>query len=196
MIKVLFTKGNHKLPKTTYILNTGSATDCPSRKLGLCQCPDKCYAMKAEKQYPAVLSFRRKQREVFTLLSAEELADSLLNSSRRARVYKMESFRFSEAGDFENQKDVEKMALLCKILTSNGVQCYGYTARTDLDLAPLIGASTVNVSNDFGRWAEKGANRFQAVEEYSSGSNHCMMNCAICHKCATCKGRTIEVKIH
>jgi len=195
-IKIEFTKGNKKLPKTTYILNVGTAHNCPSDKLGLCEVSDKCYAKKAEIQYPDVLPFRKRQRNVFNRCNAETIASALLESSKKARLNKMIFFRFSEAGDFKNQKDVDKMSEICKILTSNGVKCYGYTARTDLDLTGLLLFSSVNVSNDLNGWKEKGANRFKAVPEYTKKNLRCAGSCKACDICSRFKGKTIEVEIH
>jgi hypothetical protein len=194
--QVEFTKGNKKLPATTYILNCGSASDCPSDKLGLCEVSKECYAKKAEIQYPDVLPFRKRQRNVFTRISGENIASELLKSSKRSRSNKMVHFRFSEAGDFRNQKDVEKMATICRILSENGVKCYGYTARTDLDLTGLLNWSSVNVSNDLNQWKDKGANRFLAVKEYSKKNLRCVGSCKVCDICSRFKGKTVEVEIH
>jgi len=191
-----FTKGNKKLPKTTYILNVGSAHDCPSDKLGLCEVSDKCYAKKAEIQYPDVLPFRKRQRNVFNRCNAETIASGLLDSSKRSRKNKMLHFRFSEAGDFRSQKDCDKMADICRILSANGVKCYGYTARTDLDLTGLLLFASVNVSNDLNSWKAKGANRFKAVEKYTKKNLRCAGSCKICDICSRFKGKTVEVEIH
>ena len=49
---VLGSEGNLKIPSSTAIFNMGSATDCPSLKLGLCKAyfngKHICYAKKAE----------------------------------------------------------------------------------------------------------------------------------------------------
>lgn len=105
-------------------------------------------------------------------------------------------FRFSEAGDFRSQKDVDKMTVICKTLSNNGVKCYGYTARTDLDLASLFNWSAVNVSNDLNSWKKKGANRFKAVEKYTKKNLRCAGSCKVCDICSRFKGKTVEVEIH
>lgn len=195
-MKIEFTKGNKKLPKTTYILNVGSASDCPSDKLGLCEVSKACYAKKAEIQYPDVLPFRKRQRAVFSRCKAETIANALLEASKRSRTSKMRHFRFSEAGDFRDQKDADKMARVCEILSQNGVKCYGYTARTDLDLVGLLLFASVNVSNDLNSWKEKGANRFKAVESYTKKNLRCAGSCKVCDICSRFKGKTVEVEIH
>ena len=45
-----FTKGNSKLPTSTYIFNMGTGLLCAGRALGLCQCSHCCYAQDAEKK--------------------------------------------------------------------------------------------------------------------------------------------------
>ena len=82
-MKVKFTIGNKKLPKTTYILNVGTALDCPSEKLGLCDVAKECYAKKAERIYPQVEPFRQHQRRVFDDVDAEHIAQVLLDASER-----------------------------------------------------------------------------------------------------------------
>ena len=105
-------------------------------------------------------------------------------------------FRFSEAGDFEDQADVDKMAMICQILSANGVKCYGYTARSDLDLRGLLVEARVAVSNDHNAWILKGANRFKAVKKFTGKNMRCVADCNICTLCSRLSGKTIEVEIH
>jgi hypothetical protein len=189
-------QGNKKLPKTTSIFNCGTATECPSKRLGLCQCASVCYAKKAEIIYPQVKPYRERQRDIVTYISPVAFAFALLAKSKRVRKTKMKIFRFNESGDFENQKDIQWFSEVCRILSSHGVKCYGYTARTDLDLEPLLKYSTVQVSNDLNNWVARGANRFRAVKEYSENANRCLGDCRICNKCIVSKGKEFEVKIH
>lgn len=190
---VKFSCGNKKLPKGTYILNMGSATECPSKALGMCQCSDKCYAFKAERMWPAVLPFRKAQKVAFRKYSPKRIANALLKRSKRARLHKMTHLRFSESGDFENQKAVEKMASICKILSENGVICYGYTARKDLDMSSLVKYATVNgsgfkVNNEF---------RFIPRGESSDGCDKvCAGNCRICSLCSSGNNLIIGVNEH
>ena len=81
MMNIRIVKGNHKLPASTYILNMGSATDCPSRKRGLCQAGKACYALKAEIQYPNCLPARRKDTAIWKATSAVSIAAQLLATS-------------------------------------------------------------------------------------------------------------------
>lgn len=193
MVRVV--KGNTKLPATTYILNMGPANDCPSLKLGLCQAGKNCYARRSEYLYKRVLPARLYEQKVWQALSAMEIASQLLLASKQSRKYPMKGFRFSEAGDFYSQSDVEKMAELCSILKKQGVKCYGYTARTDLDLTSLIKVAKVNVSNDLNNWNTKGANRFLMVRELSKGLA-CKSDCSICSLCFKVTNKTIQIKRH
>lgn len=151
--------------------------------------------MKAEIQYPATLPFRERQREVFNTMGAAEIALALLDASVRSHTNKMKHFRFSEAGDFETQADVDKMAEICRILGEHGVTCYGYTARTDLDLNELIYHASLNVSNDLNGWTSHGANRFKAVKETTS-KYVCAGDCRKCSLCFNLGGQEIQVALH
>ena len=44
-IEIKVRNGNSKIGKDTFILNITSATDCPTKKLGLCKIPKLCYAL-------------------------------------------------------------------------------------------------------------------------------------------------------
>ena len=188
--------GNLKLPKSTYIFNSGAAMDCPSRKLGLCQCEAICYAMRAENMYVEVLPYRRRQHQILNTVTANEFVCALIQKSKRACINKCKSFRYNEAGDFETQANVEWFADVCRQLAAHGIVCYGYTARTDLDLTNLILYSSVQVSNDNGNWTSRGANRFVVVDEYTPGKLHCAGNCRICTLCQNISGQRIEICKH
>ncbi len=172
------------------------SSNCPSDRLGLCEVSKECYAKTAERMYPDCLPFRERQRKVFDTVSAEDIALALLRSSARAKKHKMLNFRFSEAGDFEDQADVEKLTAICGILKENGVKCYGYTARTDLDLSGLLKVARVAVSNDLFGWHGRGANRFKAVPEFTGKALRCVGDCSLCSLCARLTNKLIEVEIH
>ena len=190
---ILFSKGNKKLPKSTYILNMGSATNCPSKALGLCPIGDSCYALKAEIQYPDCLPYRMKQELAFSINTAEDIATALLKASKQARKHKMKYFRFSEAGDFQSQTDVYKMTEVCRILSKSGVVCYGYTARKDLDMKQLMQFATVQGSGFML------SNKFKAVSNIRGIPEKfgiCRGNCSKCTLCKVSNHKTIYVKLH
>ena len=198
MITDHIAKGNYKLPESTWIFNSCSATDCPSKALGLCQCPEKCYALKAEKQYPNVKPYRDRQLEITKTVSPTDFANDLIASSKRARnpEKKMKAFRFNESGDFADQTQLDWFTSVCKILKAKGIKCYGYTARTDLDLRGLVGVAGVNVSNDGGDWINKGCNRFKAVDCATGDHRVCVGDCRLCSLCVNPIGEIVEVPIH
>jgi len=196
IVKALVSKGNKKLPKKTWIFNSGAATDCPSRKLGLCQAGSLCYAMKAEKMYPKVLPYRRKQFQITQTVDPKAFALHLLAESKRSTKNPMRAFRFNESGDFVNQAQLDWFTAVCRVLKSKRVSCYGYTARTDLDLSRLLKVATVQVSNDLHGWIEQGANRFKMVDEPSPLHLECAGDCRICKLCQTQKGKIIQVEQH
>jgi len=132
--------GNMKLDGgNVMVYNMTSARSCPADRLGMCPLgrlhgDGKCYAWKAERLRPSVRAYRNRQ-ELYWRTSYDP--DDFVEALREQTDY----FRFSEAGDFAAQEDVEKMALLCKTLRRTaGIKCYGYTRRVDLDLTPLLDA--------------------------------------------------------
>lgn len=179
-------KGNKKIGNDTLIINITSATDCPSKKLGLCKHPGKCYAMKAERQYPACLPYRRSQTEVFDSMRVNDIVAEfrrLIKASKTPVKY----IRYSESGDFRSQQDVDKLSMIARHLHSDGVTMYGYTARRDLDFTKawmVVNGSGFMVHNEF-----------KAVTDPQSG-NTCPGNCRDCNKCKVRSGQTIEVKYH
>lgn len=197
IVKKLVSKGNTKLPKTTWIFNAGSATNCPSRKLGLCQAGDDCYALKAERQYPNVLPYRERQFNITQTMSPETFATAIKVLRDSSRKFKDITFRFNEAGDFINQEQVDWFTRVCGYLKGFGIVCYGYTARTDLNLSKLLKVSSVMVSNDKGEWLSKGANRFKKYPKGGKGfENNCVGDCRVCKMCLNFKGKVIGVESH
>ena len=95
-----YTIGNKKIGKDTLIFNMGSATNCPSKKLGLCKHCDKCYALKAEKMYPQVLPFRQKQEKYWLNTSIDLIIDDFVLALTKHKNIKY--VRFNESGDFHS----------------------------------------------------------------------------------------------
>ena len=183
--------GNRKLPETTVIWNCGAARDCPSRDLGLCQAGKHCFARNSERYQNWSLSFRRRQHQIMRTVPAETIAEGILNRCK-GRKTTVKLFRFGQSGDPLDQKDITTLTVICKVLSDNGIGCYGFTARTDLDLIPLLKVASVCVSNDKYGWLKKGANRFRIVA-HPTGKNHvCPKDCTICDACSRLKGCIIE----
>jgi hypothetical protein len=133
-LKISF--GNHKLGDDTAIINMGTAKDCPARKLDMCWVVKKgikCYAEKAEDQYPrTVPSYREAQKAYWTETSAEQIRTDLIKKFERRRK-PTRYLRFNESGDFHGQQDVGKLSRIAESLEKRGITTYGYTARRDLD---------------------------------------------------------------
>ena len=186
MDKSLFRKGNKKVGKDTLIFNMCSATDCPSEKLGLCSICTKCYAKKAERQYPAVLPFRRRQEKAWESVSVKEFVEAFLSVAKGIKY-----FRFSESGDFKSQKDVTKMVSIAKSLAKHGIITYGYSARKDLNFRALKKVAVLNGSGFMGN------NQFKPVKEFSGNNPKCNgSDCSICKLCKISLGKQIEVLEH
>jgi len=177
-----YSRGNKKIGRDTAIINFTSALECPSRRRGLCRVCQICYARKAERQYPAVLPYRRRQARQWQAQGIERIARELPALGRIKYV------RFSEAGDFSGQRDVEKLGALARIRPD--LVFYGYTARRDLDFRDLPANVVVNGS------AFPVHNTFTAVPAYTPGAIKCQGNCRRCNLCKARRGIKIEVLNH
>ncbi len=191
---MLVSNGNHKIGSDTLILNMTSATDCPSKVLGLCKLGKKCYAMKAERQYPQILPYRRAQEEYWGHSTAEEIAKDLGAEIKKHKKTPIKFIRVSEAGDFRSQLDVEKLSKVADLVWSepNSAKFYVYTARKDLDFSKISPNLVVNgsgfvVNNSFTAVPKKG------IEKYST---ICPGNCRGCDLCKSAAGLQIKVRIH
>jgi len=185
MIKV--SNGNKKIGNDTLIINMNSATDCPSRAKGLCKVADKCYAMKAERCYPQVLPYRREQESYWDDTSAEDIANDLRDIIKRKRN-QIKYIRFSEAGDFKGQGDVDKMKDIASRI--NSLLFYGYTARNDLNYGDLPSNMIVNGSGF------RVSNAFTAVPRILEEHTSCPGDCRECNLCKEARGIDIKVLYH
>ena len=168
---------NSKINEDSMVFNAGDSIHCVSQALGLCQIgTGGCFMQKCEKRYPALAPYHSRQGTLWSKYNAEKFAYTLLNIANDARTKEFTEFRYGESGDFKNQKQLDWFDNVCAILTLAGVVCYGYTARTDLNLYGLIKSSQVNLSNDDYNsiaFQNAGANRFKAVLEYSGDNPIC-----------------------
>jgi hypothetical protein len=201
MDKILYSLGNKKIGKDTMIINLSSATDCISKRLGLCQHPNKCYAMKAERLYPQVLPFRRKQEKIFNTLSAFEIAKQIIEINKKKRN-KIKYLRINESGDFRNQLDIKKVNLIAMLLKKEGIKVYTYTHRKDLNFDNLSDNLTINssykdkkISNRFIALAEKKYNKVNSIKKDKKIVN-CKMDCTNCNLCKVSNNLTILCKMH
>ena len=194
----LLSDGNIKLPKTTAVFNMSSATDCPSKRLGLCKaCAQgvKCYALKAEFSYhPFSLPYRRKQEHFWKNISAKEFVSQFIFiNSLKNNPYSL--IRFNESGDFHNQSEVDKTEEIALHLRRFGIRCYCYTSRSDLDFSKC--RHLIVTGSNFKKVGI--SNVFRIVndvkKERKKGESVCKMNCRICRLC-TMRNMRIVVKKH
>ena len=200
MLKIA--NGNSKIGKDTLIMNITSATDCASAKLGLCKVADKCYALKPERMYPNCIPSRNEQTKAFDSLSAHEIALELIKKvktreKRNASLWlrnkpmlpEIKYLRFSEAGDFRTQADIEKISTIADLLREYNVRVYGYTARKDLTFTGISDNMTVNGSGFMIH------NNFKAVKKAKT-KLVCIGSCIRCKLCTVRHGETVEIVIH
>lgn len=172
------TFGNSKLPKSTMIFNMGPAATCPSRQRGLCQCPDKCYADKAERMYPTCLPYRERQAAIWLDHSENELAAAFAEivAWKNQNKKQVNKLRFNESGDFYGQECVKKLNTIAGALLDLGVRTYGYSARQDLDFHNTCFTVRGSGFDMFGL-------QFKAVKEASGTNFVCPGDCKKCSAC-------------
>lgn len=98
-LKSLLSYGNSKLSKSTAIFNLGSAKNCPSDRLGLCELSGECYAKKAERMYPSVLPYRERQRAYFSEVTAQQFVSEFIEATKNKRTT-VNKLRVNESGDY------------------------------------------------------------------------------------------------
>lgn len=180
--------GNTKLPKSTMIFNMGPAHNCPSDKLGLCQCSKECYAKKAERQYKTTCpQYRQRQADIWLSWSAERFISAFLEiAANRPNVDKL---RFNESGDFYSQSCINKLQAISAALDSVDITTYGYTARHDLQF---------NETTFVVRGSGLPINGISYVAVKTPSGNHfvCPGSCKTCSACLSKKVAVIESVIH
>ena len=179
--------GNKKIGLDTIVFNMGPAHGCISHIKGLCQVPDKCYALRDEKRYPNTKEYRIKQQIAWNSLTVKQIAHELFNTILK---YDIKFIRFNESGDFRNQEDLTKLKRIARIL--NYVTFYGYTARSDLRLGKLPKNLVLNGS---GFMVD---NSFTAINEseIKKGMIVCPGSCLNCHVCKIKGNKDIKVIKH
>lgn len=124
--------------------NMGTASECPSFKLGLCKVcrlvVDKktkktkkireCYGLKSEAAYPKCVPYRKRQ-EIQWL--NKPVADYVNAFDYLYEKYEVEWHRYNQVHDFKSQACVDKLNEIAR-LTPHTIH-FGYTARTDLDFS-------------------------------------------------------------
>lgn len=189
---MLVSRGNKKLGKDTLIFNMTSATDCPSKALGLCKICNICYAMKAERLYPHSLPYRRRQAEYWANSTADKIAKDFQEEINRKTQVPIKYIRVSEAGDFRSQEDVDKLFKVVELLANTGVKVYVYTARKDLDFSKAPQSLTIQGSGFMVH------NSFTATrkEDVKPTDIVCPGDCKICNMCKEHNNLDIKVINH
>lgn len=191
-----WTLGNSKLPASTAIFNMTSASDCPSKALGLCKVADICYALIPERMYPTCKPYRDRQAQYWSDITATDFVLDFMTARNRKRPEnRPDTIRFSEAGDFRTQADVDKMEAIAKLLSDQGIACYVYTARSDLDYRNV----RYLVINFSGFEAETQGNygTYAAVDDVDARPDNygvCPCDCTKCRRCVI--GRNSVVPMH
>lgn len=188
--KMEFSNGNHKIGKDTLIFNMTPATHCPSKTLGMCKLPGKCYAMKAERMYKQVLPYRIRQENDWDNQPVREIALEIIGIMLRKKKNIINYVRFNESGDFKDQQSVAKLKALAMAVPN--VTFYGFTARKDLDFINLppnlvINGSGFMIDNSFTATSKEDAQKHDIV---------CSGDCRKCDNCKTKGGRDIAVVYH
>lgn len=183
----LLGSGNTKLPSSTAIFNLGSATDCPSRKLGFCQAISKdgkncCYAKKAEYSYhPTVLPYRRRQEKYWKKTSATKFVTDFLIINNY-RVVKFRALRLNESGDFWDQASLDKAEEIARHLGKFKIKVYCYTARKDLSFVKI--RNLIILGSNFHKEGMKGVFKMvYNVKEKPKGYGVCKGDCKVCSRC-------------
>lgn len=192
---MLVSNGNHKIGKDTIIFNITSATDCVGRKLNLCQIPDKCYAMKAERMYKQVLPYRRRQTDYWNSNSAQVIAENFMYEINRHKKTPIKYVRLGESGDFRAQEDIDKFIEIGKIFLEErpDIVLYCFTSRSDLDFSERTENMVVNGS---GFMLDNSFTVRQKDEEIPETAKLCAGNCRICDLCKHKTHADIRVTVH
>lgn len=185
--------GNFKIGDDTIILNMGTASDCPSKKLGLCPIYSeenkgkklKCYALKPEILYREnCTNYRNKQREFWEKSTATEIANYIKTRVNR-RTKETKFLRFNEASDFHTQQDVRKLSSVANQLKDIGITTYGFTARKDLNFNNvnfIFKGSGHDIPNSTGK-----TKIITDIKEKPKGKEwvYCPGNCRVCGICSS-----------
>jgi hypothetical protein len=188
-------QGNKKIGVDTLIFNMGPAIGCPSDMLGFCSCSKVCYAKKAERMYPNVSRYRKKQERYWLNTNAYEFIvafETIFIKHKRA-LSKIKYFRFNESGDFHSQECVDKLDIISRYLKMKGIVTYGYTARKDLDFSNVT-FLVKGSDNDAGNNGK--TTIIKSVKDRPKGFCICPADCSICPVCKTYNKKNVAFILH
>ena len=217
MSKLEYSVGNLKIGADTIIINLGSATNCPSGVSGQCDLfrTNKCYAMKAEKMYPATLPYRERQMDYWYSHTADEIAAEIKTATSRKTKVPIKFVRWNESGDIRSADDLVKMCDIAKALTSLTFYSYTHNKVAVDDFLASGGALPKNFVLNLSNFSRPGFNSFNVDDTYKVASlkkdwkayreharetvGHGRTCIGDCSKCALCKvkhGKDILVPLH
>jgi len=179
------------------IFNFTSAKNCPAKLNGNCKIPKMCYARKAEYMYKNCIPYRNRQEMYFDecdIIDFVNRVSTMVNNKHR--TIKIKYLRFSEAGDFKNQKVLDKFAKCCKQLKKSVPQLiiYGYSAQNNLDFSELRKYATIN--GQFNRISNKVIIINNIKDIPKEAKFICNGDCHNCTYCKESKGRNIYFVKH
>jgi hypothetical protein len=189
--------GNTKLPESTAIFNMGSATNCPSKALGICKAcvngRNRCYALQAEFMYPSVKPYRDKQGQYWRSVSAEKFAFDFLTAKAKLKKIEITHLRLNESGDFWSQDCVNKADKIAGILKGSGITVYCYTSRSDLNYSKV--KHLIINGSGFIKKGIKGVFKIiKKAEIVPDGYKVCPADCSVCSRCV--RGMNTCVVLH
>ena len=179
-------KGNKKpIPPFVWICSMESSTDCTSRKKGLCDIRENCYALVYEQNpimYKTVLCRRNDELAIDYLVEnqmSEWFANELIKRNNRSKKHKMRFLRWNESGDCKTLNHFIFVDEVAEILHEElGVISVIYTHRKDLwEQFKEIRRSRWLIVNGSGFMAD---NNFKAVNEFTNQNKNCHSNCEKC----------------
>lgn len=185
-------QGNKKLGNDTLIFNMGSAHNCPSKAMGLCEIPDgKCYAFCDENRYKNTLAYRMRQESYWNISTVNGILadfDELFTKYPKLKN-EIKYLRFNESGDFQGQWAINRLSRIAADLKANyGIIVYGYTARKDLNFDNvnfIVKGSSHNKGNS-GTVISRDKKLLKGKQYKENGTTYflCPMDC---RKCKLCK---------
>jgi hypothetical protein len=129
--------------------------------------------------------YRQRQADYWSDNTATDFVlDFMTARARKRPINRPDTLRFSEAGDYRTQADVDKMEEIAKLLSDQGITCYVYTARSDLDYSNV----RYLVMNFSGFEAETlgKSGTYTAIEDIDQRSDNygvCPCDCTKCRRC-------------
>ena len=188
--------GNSKIGRDTIIFNLGSATDCPSKKLGLCHiCKrgERCYALKPEIQYKDCLPYRRRQEKYWKSHASSTITDDIKKTLKKHK--KVKYVRFNESGDLWYGEDIMRLIQIAN--ENKDYVIYGYTSRRDIiDGIKSVGWDKKIPKNLVINLSGFEIDGYNSFGDYPESKYKCGGDCSICNLCKKNKGIKIHNDIH